>query len=115
MKELKINKLNPVLLDCYNENKLIGTVSNSYEALNIRIQIAEQKLDDCFFVISPDNTNWDYIDEDDFDIIISIDSNGNVDKWFKEVYVDNSDEYLHFSVYNESLSQAIKLRKLQKM
>lgn len=108
--ELKINKHVPVLLDCYQGSKLIGTVSNSIELFDFRLQIIKNQLDNCSIKVSKYNTNFDYIEVDERDMVISINKSGEVDKWFTECYLDDD----IVSVYSETLTLAMKLRKLQK-
>jgi len=108
--DLKINKHIPVLLDCYCGDKLVGTVSNSIELFDFRLQVIDQKLNNCSIRISKNNTNFDYIDDDERDIVININELGEVDKWFTEDYLEG----MPINVYSESLNRAIRIRHLQK-
>lgn len=111
MEMVKINKHIPVLLDCYQGDIFIGTVSNSIELFDFRIQAIEQKLDNCSIRVSKFNTNFEYISEVEKDLVINIKLNGEVDKWFSEYHLEDDDS---ISVYSETLRMAMKVRRLQK-
>lgn len=119
--ELKIRKFEPIKLDCFKNGKYIGTVENSIELFRFRCDIAKYKISGCSVKISKENKNFDFIDDDDMDIVINIDQNGKVDKWFNEFYFGDVKpdffdgiDIAKISVYSEPLSLAMKLATLQK-
>lgn len=77
---VRINKIEDVSVELYSpDNKLIGTIENILQFLDVRVQIMEQKLDNYYIKIG----NEEY----------EIDSNGRVINYPKGLF-DTMDKFL---------------------
>lgn len=112
---LKLVKSPQIKLNLYFEDKLIFESIDFFQAIDIRAQIVEMNLPDLLsgYYFKIDSPYW-YLYDKDAEIgstICNICSNGVMEDWFPEFYLD--EEYGFISTDGEKLKSVLKLASLQ--
>lgn len=100
-----------IYVDIFHNNNFVCSV-NEFTELDIRRQICEKSLEGYSMKIAPQFMRL-FDEEDNIkDFVVNIDSNGEVDNWFPEYYIN--DDYPSVPVFGGTLKAVLKIRKAQK-
>ena len=113
---LKLLQTPEIKLNLYFEDKIIFEGINSFQALDIRAQIAAMNLPDFLsgYYFKIDSPYWHLFDKDDEiqTTICNICSKGTMEDWFPEYFLN--EEYGYVGVGGSTLEATLKLYRIQK-